>query len=389
MNTAWMKEKLNTKPMKIMLITLGVLFGGIFLYKAIIELMMKHYFATHTNPVVTVSTMTVDYSTWQPQLKSVGSLRATLGVNVTAQLGGMIKAIYFKPGSIVQADTPLVQQNADSDIAQLQSLQANAELAKITYARDKAQYKVKAVSKQQVETDEQNLKSLTAQVAQQAAIVNKLTIKAPFSGRLGISQVNPGQYLNPGDAIVTLQSLDPIYVDFYLPQQALSQLQVGQNVVVTIDTFPGKQFGGKITTINPIVDTNTRNVEVEATLPNPNNLLTPGMFANVEVKAGKTASYLTVPQTAITFNPYGDIVFLVHPDGKDENNQAILKVQQIFVTTGEARGDQIAVLKGIKKGDMIVTSGQLKLKNGSIVKINNTVQPDDSPSPLVPNEHGG
>ncbi|TAK78311.1 MAG: efflux RND transporter periplasmic adaptor subunit [Gammaproteobacteria bacterium] len=376
--------KANKKPMKIMLILLGILFGGIFIYKGIGGLMMKHYFATHTNPPVTVSTTTVDYSNWQPQLKSVGSLRATLGVNVTAQLGGMIQTIYFTPGSMVKAGTVLVQQNAASNIAQLHSLQANAELARITYERDKAQYKVKAVSKQQLDSDEQNLKSLRAQVVQQAATVDKLTIQAPFSGRLGISQVNPGQYLNPGDSVVTLQSLDPIYADFYLPQQALSQLQVGQNVNLTVDTFPGKTFSGKITTINPIVDTNTRNVEVEATIPNSNSLLAPGMFANVEVKAGNTQSYLTVPQTAITFNSYGDIVYVVKKTDQDD-----LSVQQVFVTTGATRGDQIAVLKGLQKGDMIVTSGQIKLKNGSRIIINNTVQPDDNAAPVIDNEHGG
>src|SRR3990167_6491619 len=377
------------KPMKKMLIAVGILFGSIFIYKGISGLFMHHYFATHGNPVMTVSTTTVSYSTWQPQLTAVGSLRATLGVNVTAQLGGMIQQAYFTPGSIVKEGTVLVQQNADTQIGQLQALQANEKLAQITYDRDKAQYKVGGVSKQQVDSDEQNLKSLQGQVAEQTATVVKLTIAAPFAGRLGISNVYPGQYLNPGDTVTTLQSLDPIYVDFYLPQQALSQLQLGQSVSFSVDSFPGKIFSGKITTINPVVDVSTRNVEVEATIANPKYLLLPGMFVNVTVSSGKPQKVLTVPHTAITFNPYGDLAYIVGEKGKDDDGKPILAVTQTFVQTGDTRGDQIAILRGLKAGDAVVTSGQLKLRNGSLVAVNNTVKPSDSADPSVPNDHGG
>ncbi|OGT47298.1 MAG: efflux transporter periplasmic adaptor subunit [Gammaproteobacteria bacterium RIFCSPHIGHO2_12_FULL_41_20] len=376
------------KPMKKMLIAVGILFGSIFIYKGISGLFMHHYFATHGNPVMTVSTTTVSYSTWQPQLTAVGSLRATLGVNVTAQLGGMIQQAYFTPGSIVKEGTVLVQQNADTQIGQLQALQANEKLAQITYDRDKAQYKVGGVSKQQVDSDEQNLKSLQGQVAEQTATVVKLTIAAPFAGRLGISNVYPGQYLNPGDTVTTLQSLDPIYVDFYLPQQALSQLQTGQQVTFTVDAFPNQVFSGKITTINPIVDSSTRNVEVEATISNPKMQLLPGMFVNVTVSAGKSQRFLTVPQTAVSFNPYGDIAYLVKEQGKDKDGKPILAVTQLFVMIGETRGDQVAILQGLNAGDEVVTSGQLKLKNGSLVAINNKVVPSNNPSPVVPNQHG-
>jgi membrane fusion protein (multidrug efflux system) len=375
------------RPMKIMLISVGILFGAIFVYKTFINFMMKRYFAEHANPVMTVSAEKVAYVAWQPHFKAVGSLRSTLGVNVTAQISGMIDTIYFTPGSIVQQGAVLVQQNADVQVAQLRELQANAELAKITYTRDKAQYKIQGVSKQQLDTDEQNLKSAQAQVDQQQATVVKLTIRAPFTGRLGISKVNPGQYLNPGDTIVTLQSLDPIYVDFYLPQQALAQLQVGQTVRLVSDTFPDKTFTGKITTINPIVDVNTRNVEVEATIPNPKNELIPGMFANVEIDSGKLQSFLTVPKTAITFNPYGDIAYIVKEKGKDKKGKPVLISEQTFVETGESRGDQITVLQGLKQGDLVVTSGQLKLKNDGVIALNNTVQPDASANPKVTNEH--
>lgn len=378
------------KPMTIMLIGLAILFGAVIIYKGFIAFLEYRYFASKKNPVYTVSTATVKYQNWQPEVKSVGSLRAIVGVNVTAQLGGMITNIYFKPGTIVKQGTVLVQQNADPDIAQLHALQANAKLALITYNRDKAQYdQAKAVSKQQVDSDYQTLKSDEAQVANQAAIVEKLTIKAPFTGYLGVNNVNPGQFLNPGDAIVTLQSLDPIYVDFYLPQQALSQLRLGEKVHVVSDAYPKDNFTGKITTINPIVDTNTRNVEVEATISNPDFKLLPGMFTDVTVDTNKVQKLLTVPQTAVTFNPYGDIVFLVEDHGKDKKGKDNLTVKQVFVTTGETRGDQITLLKGVKEGNVIVTSGQIKLKNGSRISVNNTVQPSDSIDPSVPNEHEG
>lgn len=385
-------KKLATKKrMRIMLIGLAILFGGIFLYKAVMGLLLKRYFASLDNPTVTVSTTKVGTSSWDVQLKAVGSTRAIVGVNVTAQLGGMIQKIYFTPGAAVKEGAILVQQNADPDIAQLQALQANAELAKITYNRDKAQYAVRAVSKQQVDSDEQNLKSLIAQVAQQSAIVAKLTIRAPFTGRLGISKVNPGQFLNPGDQVVTLQQVDPIYVDFYLPQQALAQLKVGQEVSVAADTFPGKKFIGKITTIDPLVDTSTRNVEVEATVANHKAELAPGMFTTVEVSTEKSLSYLTLPQAAVSFNPYGDIVYIVKEKSneKDKKGNPILTVNQVFVTTGDTRGDQISILKGLKEGDVVVTSGQLKLKNGTHVAVNNAVEPANNPAPTLTNDHTG
>jgi membrane fusion protein (multidrug efflux system) len=374
------------KPMLIMLILLSILFSSIFIYKGIKELMTKRYLASQS-PVITVSALKANYSSWQPRIKAVGSLRAVLGVNITAELAGMIKTIYFTPGAIVQAGTPLVQQNADADIAQLHALEANAKLAEITYERDKLQFAVHAISKQQLDIDEQNLKSLRAQVAQQAATVIKLTIKAPFKGRLGISNVNPGQYLNPGDQVVTLQKLDSIYADFYLPQQLLAQLRLGEPVTMTTDTFPGQTFTGKITTINPLVETSSRNVKVEATIANPHNKLVPGMFTSVTINTGSTHRYLTLPITAISFNPYGEIAYLIKETSQDKQNQPILIANQVFVTTGETRGDQIAILKGIKEGDWIVTSGQLKLKNGSHITVNNSVEPSNHAMSVVTNEH--
>lgn len=377
------------KPMTYMLIILAAILGVFFLYKGVTKLIENYFFASNKNPVMTVSTAKATMSTWQSEVKAVGSLRATLGVNITAQLGGMIQTISLTPGAFVNKNDVLVQQNANSDIAQLHALEANAELARITFERDKSQYQIKAVSKQQLDSDEQNLKSLRAQVAQQAAIVAKLTIQAPFNGQLGISKVNPGQYLNPGDTVVTLQRLDPVYVDFYLPQQNLKLLKKDLEVNLTVDAYPDQVFIGKITTINPLVEVGSRNVEVEATLRNPNFQLVPGMFANVSVLVGKSQNYITIPQTAVSFNPYGDIVFIVKEKGKDKKNKPILYVNQVFVETGERRGEQVSIIRGLKVNDEIVTSGQLKLKNGTFITINNAIQPPNLILPDLPDEHGG
>lgn len=345
--------------------------------------MIKH-FMSNQSQAATVSVTEVKYAPWEPNLKASGSIRAVRGVNVTTELAGMVQDIYFTPGATVQEKTVLAQLKANSDIAQLQSLEANATLAAITYRRDKAQYAAQAISKATLDNDEGNLKSLQAQVAQQTAIVEKKTIRAPFTGRLGISRINPGQYLNAGDTVVTLQQLDPLYIDFFMPQGALRRLTLGQSVKIKVDSFPDKVFSGKITTINPIVESNTRNVEIEATTANPTLELVPGMFVSVEVATGEPGQVLTLPQTAISFNPYGDIVYVVNkPSDKKKNT---FTVTQHFVTTGETRGDQIQILEGLKEGDTVVTSGQLKLKNGSQVAINNSVVPSNNPAPTVKNE---
>jgi membrane fusion protein (multidrug efflux system) len=370
-----------TKRMLIMLVAVGLLFGGIFGYNAHKTSMMKKSMAAFKAPPVIVSATTAEYQTWQPQLNAVGSLRAVRGVDVTGEIAGLVQTIHFKSGDEVTKGHVLVQLNADSDIAQLHSLEADAELALTVYERDKKQFEAQAVSQATLDADASDLKSKKAKVAEQVALVEKKTIKAPFDGRLGISTVNPGQYINPGDKIVTLQSLDPIYVDFYLPQQNLSRILPNQTVVVTTDSYPGFTFTGKITAINPKVDPETRNVQVEATISNPGHKLLPGMYASVEIKAGTVMKYLTLPQTAVTFNPYGETVFIVEKTGESPEGKPVLTVRQAFVTVGPTRGDQIAILKGVKEGETVVTGGQIKLKNGSMVIINNEIQPSNEPAP--------
>ncbi len=276
----------------------------------------------------------------------------------------------------------LIQLNADADIAQLHAFEAAAELAAVVLERDKAQLAAQAVSQAQVDGDTADLKAKRALAAQQAAAVAKKTIRAPFSGKLGITTVNPGQFLNPGDKIVTLQTIDPIYIDFYQPQKQIAGLALGMAVNVSSDAFPGQTFSGKITSISPKIDVATRNVQVQATIANPKRRLLPGMSARVSVDSGEKQRHLTLPQTAITYNPYGSTVFIVKPgEQKDAKGERGKVAQQVFVTTGETRGDQVAILKGLQEGQEVVSSGQLKLQSGAPVAIDNAVQPANSPNP--------
>jgi membrane fusion protein (multidrug efflux system) len=374
------------KRMTIMLIAVGLLLGGLIGFNFFKGYMIQKYMASAPIPPATVSTMKADFQQWQPQLTAVGTLRAVRGVDVTTEVAGLVRSVNFKSGDEVKAGQVLTELNADSDLGLLHSLEAAAELAETVYERDKAQFAADVLSKAQLDNDAADLKSKRAQVAQQVATVDKKTLRAPFAGRLGISTVNPGQYLNPGDKLVTLQTIDPIYVDFYLPQQQLPQVAIGQQISVTADAYHDTTFAGKISAINPKVDTNTRNVQIEATVGNSKRLLLPGMFATVIVSSGGEQRYLTLPQTAITYNPYGDTVFVVKrseskDQKKDEKAPPALVAQQVFVTTGPTRGDQVAILTGIEPGTEVVTSGGVKLKNGTPLVINNSIQPANSPNP--------
>ncbi len=371
-------EKTSKKPLIIMLICVCVLFGGIFAFQAVKSRMIKKYMGAISPPAVVISATPVTYQSWQPKARVAGTLRAVNGVDVSAETNGLIRAIHFQSGAFVKANDLLVELNADPDIARLSALEAARDLSDTIYKRDLAQYNIKAISKASVDADAADLKDKQALVAQQIAVVAQKTIRAPFDGRLGISAVNVGQYITAGNKMVTLQALDSVYADFHMPQQALASLKTGHSVVLTTDTYPGRTFEGKITTIDPKVDPTTRNVQIEAIVPNPKSELLPGMFASVEVIIGEPKSYLTLPQTAVSFNPYGEVVFIVNESGKNKDGKPKLIATQTFVTTGDKRGDQVTVLKGLKEKQLIVTSGQMKLKNGSEVVINNQVVPSNN-----------
>lgn len=380
-----MKIKLSPQ-MSRMLIVVGIIFGLIFGFKLIGGYIGMKKFLSRPAPTVTVSAMEVQYQDWQPHIKASGSLSAVQGVDVTTEIAGMVRTILLVPGTEVKAGDILVELNADAEIAQLHSLQAVATLAKITYMRDKEQFAAQAVSKSTVDTGEADLNNAEAQVAGQEAILAKKTIRAPFAGRIGIKNINVGQYLNPGDKIASLQALDPVHVDFYIPQKMLVKLVNEQVVSIGVDAYPNTSFEGKITTINPVVNAATRNVRVQATIPNPDKQLLPGMFVSVDLKISEPQKYLTVPQTAITFNSFGDMVYLVKSSEKDKTKKENLIASQVFVKVGETRGDQVAILEGLQEGDRVITSGQLKIKNGTKIIINNVVVPADNPHPVLKDE---
>jgi membrane fusion protein (multidrug efflux system) len=370
------------KRMVIMLIAVAVVFGGIFGFQAFKAMMIKKFMSSMAQPPQTVTALKAANDQWQPKIEAVGSLRAVKGADLSLEVSGVVDSIAFNSGDDVNEGTLLLKLRSDDDQAKLQSLQATADLNQITYDRDQKQFKLQAVSQATIDTDAANLKNAQAQAAQQQAILDKKTLKAPFTGHLGIRAVDLGQYLAAGTVIVTLQALDPIFVDFFVPQQSVDQLKLGQTVAVKIDAFKDQTFPGEISAINPKVDSSTRNVQVRATLKNADHKLIPGMYATIDISTGAPLNYVTLPQTAITYSPYGDTVYIVDDKGKDGKPQLVAR--QNFVTTGTTRGDQVAILKGVNEGEMVVTSGQIKLHNGSPVLIDNSVQPTADASPNVP-----
>jgi membrane fusion protein (multidrug efflux system) len=369
----------------LLLLALGVVLGLVFGWGAVRAHFIAQFLATLSNQVQTVATAPATTSPWQPAMSAVGTLAPVNGANLSAEVSGIVDTLNFESGQSVKAGDVLLTLRANNDPAVLAQLQATAALDEVTYRRDQREAAANAISQAQVDTDKATLLAAQAQVTAQQALMGEKIVKAPFAGTLGIRQINLGQYLTAGTAIVSLQQINPLFVDFYLPQQALSSLSVGQPVSVSIDAYPGQIFAGQISAIDNNIDASTRNVEVRATLPNDKLLLRPGMFATVSVPDGAPQNLVTLPQTAISYNPYGDTVYIVKP-GTGADGKPDLVATQLFVTVGDTRGDQVAILKGISAGDQVVTAGQLKLRNGSLVTVNNDVQPPNNANPNPPNE---
>lgn len=372
------------KRMAIMLVAVALVFGGIFGFQAFKAVMIKKFISALSNPPQTVSTTTAASSEWRSAIEAIGSLRAVQGADLSLEVSGVVESISFNSGDDVQEGATLLKLRAADDVARLESLKAMAELNEINFDRTQRLAKSFTVSQAQLDTDSANLKNSKAQVAQQQAIIEKKILRAPFAGHLGIRAVDVGQYLGAGTSIVTLQALDPIYVDFYVPQQAVEEIQIGHKVTVKVDAYEDRTFTGEIAAINPKVDVGNRNVQIRATLKNQDRKLLPGMYATVDIAVGEPATYVTVPQTAIAYNPYGDTVYVVESNDNGAGVKSQLVARQTFVTVGPTRGDQVGLLKGVEAGDMIVTAGQIKLHNGSVVLIDNSVKPtaDAAPAPV-------
>lgn len=327
-------------------------------------------------PPEPVTTAVAKMASWESLLTSVGSLAAVQGVNITAELTGKVVDIAFEAGSKAKVGELLVQQDIAAEAAQLRAAEAEVDLAKIDFERKRQLLERKTISQSEYDNAEARFKQAVAQADNIRAIIRKKTIRAPFDGRLGIRQVNLGQVINEGEPIVSLQSIDPIFVNFLLPQQQLAQIRQGFTVRVTSDALSGQLVEGKITAINPEVDAATRNIRLQATVANPQELLRPGMFVNVTVVLPSDKNVLAIPATAVLYAPYSDSVFVVEEKPNEKTGSPTLVVRQQFVRLDEKRGDFIAVVSGLNPGDKVVTTGVFKLRNGQTVVEDNKLSPE-------------
>lgn len=336
--------------------------------------------ASFTPPPEAVTTIIAKNERWPTTLNVIGTAAAVQGVTVSADLPGIVSRIAFESGASVQEGDILVQLDTKQEQAQLAAVEATRDLARLNFERMRGLIDEGAITRAEYDRSAAEEKETGAKVEEIRAMIERKTIRAPFSGILGIRQVNLGQYLSPGDAVVLLQSLDPIYVNFGVPQQDSSKVVIGRDVRVTLEDVAAAEFIGRVTAINAVVDEATRNVQVQATLSNPKNTLRPGMFVQAEVLLGASNALVTLPATAISYAPYGDSVFVV-ADLKDVQGKTYRGVRQQFVKVGPSRGDQIAIPSGVKGGEEVVTSGVFKLRNGAAISIDNKVQPSNRKAP--------
>lgn len=331
-------------------------------------------------PPEAVTSIVAKREVWPSTMSVIGTMEAVHGVTVSADLPGTVARINFESGQAVRAGDILVELDTKQERAQLAALEAQRDLAHIQYGRMQQLVNEGVISRVEYDQATAQQKATDANVAEIHATIERKTIRAPFSGVLGIRKVNLGQYLAAGDPVVPLQSLNPIYVDVGLPQQTLHQVGVGRSLRVTSDDLPGQLFNGRVTAIDSVVDEATRNILVQATLPNPQGKLRPGMFVQVAVALGESRPVITLPASAISYAPYGDSVFVI-TGLKDQKGQTYRGVRQQFVKLEGSRGDQVAVVSGVNPGDEVVTSGVFKLRNGAAVQVNNKVQPENNPAP--------
>ena len=369
-----------------MLLITVLVFGGVFAIWAVMRAGLNRFFDEMQQPPVSVATFDARAERWSGRLEAVGTLVAVNGTDVTTEAGGVVQRIAFEAGQPVQAGSLLVELTSDAELATLEALEASAKLARVQAERWRALGADRLVSEAEVEERATQAATARAQAESQRALIAQKRIRAPFDGVLGIRKVDLGEYLAPGSPIVSLQSLDPIYLDFTLPEQELTSVREGLSVSARVDSLAGRTFEGTVTAIEPAVDPATRNFRVQATLPNPDHLLRPGSFARVEFQVGDEQEVVVIPQTAVAFNPFGNVVYLVVPAARAEAAEAEgdgLIARQRFITTGRTRGDMIEVTRGLEPGETVVNGGLLRLRNDAPVVVNNEVQPtaDEDPQP--------
>jgi membrane fusion protein (multidrug efflux system) len=335
-------------------------------------------------PPEAVTTIVASEEEWPATFSAIGTVAAVQGVTVSADLPGTVERVAFDSGQRVAAGAVLALLDTRQERAQLAAAEAQRDLARVNFSRMQGLLKERVISQAEFDRAAAEERQGDARAGEIRAAIERKTIRAPFAGILGIRQVNVGQYLSAGDPLVTLQSLNPIYVNFGVPQQALAQMRVGRSVRITADSLAGIVFTGRVTATDSIVDEATRNIEVQATLANAEGQLRPGMFVQTEVVLGPASTIVSVPASAISYAPYGDSVFVV-ADLENESGQKYRGVRQQFVKLGAARGDQVAIVSGVSAGDEVVTSGVFKLRNGVAVVVNNKVRPGNNPAPKPEN----
>ena len=362
-----------------MLLATGLVLGGIFGFKAFINAQIDAFFDDMPVPTVTITASSARAELWTPEIRAVGSLETVQGTMLSTEVGGVVREILFQPGSEVAQGTPLLQLDTETDRADLNTLEVAARLAEQEWQRARRLAEERNISEAELERRRSELDQARAAIAAQRARIRQKTLYAPFAGVLGIRRVNLGQFVAAGDPVVSLESLDPIFVNFTLPEGRLGQVRVGQTVAVRVDAS-AETYTGKISTIEPRVRAESRSFEVQALLANPDYELRPGQFARVTLAVGAPESVIVLPQTAVRFNPFGNSVFLLY---EDEGGQ--LRVRERFVQTGERRGDLIRITGGLEPGARVASSGLLKLQNETPVAITEEAQPTEDPDPRPDN----
>src|SRR5262245_26993186 len=377
-------EKFMAKRMLVMLTLTLVFVGalGFVKFKQIQTAIAQG--AAYQPPPEAVTTIVAAQEQWPSTINAIGTMAAVRGVTVSADLPGIVDQILFESGDAVREGQTLAILDTRQEQAQMAAAEAQRVLARLNFNRMQELLDQQVISKAEYDSATAQSRETEARVGEIRAAIERKTIRAPFSGMLGIRQVNKGQYLAGGDPVVTLQSLNPIYVNVGVPQQAIGQVRVGRGVRITDENLGNVAFDGRVTAIDSVVDQTARNIQVQATLANPDGKLRPGMFVQTEMILGANQAVIALPASAISYAPYGDSVFVV-PDMKDDKGRTYRGVRQQIVKVGPARGDQIAVLSGIKAGEEVVTSGLFKLRNGAAVQVNNKVKPGNNSAPKPEN----
>jgi multidrug efflux system membrane fusion protein len=361
----------------IVALLLALVLGAFYAFNRFREHAIANFFAQHKPPPAEIAAATVESIGLPRFAPGVGSIAAVHQVTVNPEVGGRVTAIDFKAGQTVEAGAPLVQLNDAPERADLANYQAQAHLAELSLARARALNRRDFASQQTVDQDQSQLDEARAQIQKTEALIAQKLIRAPFSGKLGVRQIEVGQYLTPGAPIATLTDLSTLYVNFTLPGRQRPEIKVGQQVEVRSDAFPGRVFDAKITTIEPQISPDTRTIQLQATMQNPDDALLPGMFVDAKVVLPPQPDMLVLPATAVEYTLYGDSVFVIREEGKDANGEPILKAARTPVKTGARWGDNVAILDGLKPGERVVSAGQVKVQNGAQVKIG-------SPAPAPP-----